>query len=98
MSSAKADDPVAAALAKFNAAESKHPEVLAQIDAIFFKSCRGGDDRDPAGIEDDDIVGDIGVAPNVLANWGLHLIDVNLVMGNLLDIVSQQTKAYLKKT
>ena len=31
----------------------------------------------------DDIVGDIGVAPNVLANWGLHLVDVNLTMGNL---------------
>ena len=51
---------------------------------------------DPADPRVDDIVGDIGVSPNVLANWGLHLIDVNLVMGNLLDIVSQQTKAYLK--
>ena len=45
----------------------------------------------------DDIVGDIGRAPTVLANWGLHLIDVNLVMGNLVDIVGQQTKAYLAK-
>jgi Protein of unknown function (DUF3089) len=54
-----------------------------------------GDSADPRV---DDIVGDIGAGPNVLANWGLHLIDVNLVMGNLLDIVSQQTKAYLKKT
>jgi hypothetical protein len=52
---------------------------------------------DPADPRVDDIVGDIGVGPNVLANWGLHLIDVNLSMGNLLDIVSQQTKAYLKK-
>ena len=26
-------------------------------------------------------------APNVLANWGLHLVDVNLAMGNLVDIV-----------
>ncbi len=31
------------------------------------------------------------------ANWGLHLVDVNLTMGNLLDIVSQQSKAYLSK-
>ena len=52
---------------------------------------------DPADPRVDDIVGDIGAPPNVLANWGLHLIDVNLSMGNLLDIVSQQTKAYLKK-
>jgi len=52
---------------------------------------------DPADPRVDDIVGDIGAAPNVLANWGLHLIDVNLVMGNLLDIVSQQTKVYQRQ-
>jgi hypothetical protein len=52
---------------------------------------------DPADPRVDDITGDIGAPPNVLANWGLHLIDVNLTMGNLLDIVGQQTKAYLKK-
>jgi hypothetical protein len=45
----------------------------------------------------DDIVGDIGAPPNVLANWGLHLVDVNLVMGNLVDIVGTQSKAYLSK-
>ena len=53
-----------------------------------------GNPSDPRA---DDITGDIGVGTNVLANWGLHLIDVNLSMGNLLDIVGQQTKAYLKK-
>jgi hypothetical protein len=52
---------------------------------------------DPADPRVDDIVGDIGMGTNVLANWGLHLIDVNLVMGNLLDIVSQQTQTYQKK-
>jgi len=31
----------------------------------------------------------------VQADWGLHLIDVNLTMGNLIDIVRQQSKAYL---
>jgi hypothetical protein len=45
----------------------------------------------------DDIVGDIGRPGAPLANWGLHLIDVNLVMGNLVDIVGQETKAYLAK-
>jgi hypothetical protein len=43
----------------------------------------------------DDIVGDIGAGANVLANWGLHLIDVNLAMGNLVDIVREQGKAFL---
>jgi hypothetical protein len=45
----------------------------------------------------DDITGDLGVGTNVLANWGLHLIDVNLTMGNLLDIVGAEAKAYKNK-
>jgi len=53
-----------------------------------------GDPNDPRV---DDIVGDIGSPAQPLANWGLHLIDVNLAMGNLLDIVSAETKAYLAK-
>ena len=52
---------------------------------------------DPGDPRVDDITGDIAVGPNVLANWGLHLVDVNLAMGNLLDIVGQETKAYLAK-
>jgi hypothetical protein len=44
-----------------------------------------------------DITGDIGTAGNVQANWGLHLIDVNLAMGNLVDIVGQQSKTYMAK-
>ena len=52
---------------------------------------------DPADPRVDDITGDIGVGTNVLANWGLHLIDVNLAMGNLVDIVGQQAKAYKAK-
>ena len=53
---------------------------------------------DPADPRVDDIVGDIGAGPNVLANWGLHLIDVNLAMGNLLEIVSEQAKAYQRRS
>ena len=53
-----------------------------------------GDPNDPRV---DDIGGDLGIAPNVLANWGLHLVDVNLAMGNLIDIVAQETKTYLAR-
>jgi hypothetical protein len=51
----------------------------------------------PADPRTDDIVGDIGAAPNVLANWGLHLVDVNLAMGNLLDVVAQEVKTYTSR-
>jgi hypothetical protein len=30
----------------------------------------------------------------VLEEWGLHLIDANLYMGNLLTIVRAETKTY----
>jgi hypothetical protein len=51
-----------------------------------------GDPKDPRA---DDIVGDVITNGQVQANWGLHLIDVNLAMGNLVDLVGQQAKAYL---
>lgn len=43
----------------------------------------------------DDISGDVVAAGKVQADWGLHLIDANLAMGDLIDVVDQQAKAYL---
>jgi Protein of unknown function (DUF3089) len=52
----------------------------------------------PADPRVDEIVGDVAPAPSPIgAQWGLHLIDVNLTMGNLIDIVGQQAKAYAAK-
>jgi len=50
---------------------------------------------DPSDARTDDITGDVVVNGQVQADWGLHLIDVSLAMGNLVDIVGQQSKAYL---
>jgi hypothetical protein len=49
---------------------------------------------DPAGHRVNDITGDLMLGGQVQANWGLHLVDMNLTMGNLLDIVGQEAKAY----
>jgi hypothetical protein len=43
-----------------------------------------------------DVGGDLSANGQVLTNWGLHLVDVNLAMGNLVDIVGQQAKAFAK--
>jgi hypothetical protein len=51
----------------------------------------------PADPRTDNIVGDVVVNGNVQADWGLHLIDAHLAMGNLIEIVHQQSKAYLAK-
>jgi hypothetical protein len=50
-----------------------------------------GDPNDPRA---DDINGDVMANGQVNASWGLHLIDVNEAMGNLIDIVAAQGKAF----
>jgi hypothetical protein len=52
---------------------------------------------DPSDPRTDDIIGDIAANGRVLANWGLHLVDANLAMGNLLDIVGLQAQAWLAR-
>jgi hypothetical protein len=51
----------------------------------------------PADPRTDDIAGDVVQGGKVNAAWGLHLIDANLVMGNLVDVVGAEGKAWLAK-
>lgn len=60
-------------------------------DTTYLEITVNGNPSDPRV---DEITGDIGPAANPSAQWGLHLIDVNLTMGDLLDVVAQQIKAY----
>jgi hypothetical protein len=48
----------------------------------------------PSGVRTDIITGDVVVDGKLLEDWGLHRVDMNLVMGNLIDIVRQQGRAY----
>ncbi|MCC7266313.1 MAG: DUF3089 domain-containing protein [Caulobacteraceae bacterium] len=50
---------------------------------------------DPADPRTDDIRGDVMVGAQRLDDWGLHLIDVNLAMGNLVDLAGSQGQAWL---
>ena len=50
----------------------------------------------PGGARTNDISGDVVVNGRVLEDWGLHLIDANLTMGNLVAVVGDETKVYLK--
>jgi hypothetical protein len=43
---------------------------------------------DPSGARTGDITGDL------TPDWGLHLVDFNIAMGNLVDIVGEQVKAW----
>ena len=51
---------------------------------------------DPADPRVDDIVGDVISNGKVLQNWGLHLVDVNLAMGDLVALVGRQGEGYLR--
>jgi hypothetical protein len=51
----------------------------------------------PGGARTNDISGDVVFNGQVLEDWGLHLIDANLTMGNLLAIVGDESKAYLAR-
>ncbi len=52
---------------------------------------------DAADARTDEIVGDVVDQGQIRKEWGLHLIDVHVAMGNLIDIVGEQAKAYAKK-
>ena len=87
-------------------ATDKNPETpFVSVPGLLTAECKSNEfatyleikvNGDPADPRVDDITGDLG-APKPLANWGLHLIDVNLAMGNLLDLVDAQSKAYRAK-
>lgn len=53
---------------------------------------------DPADPRVDDIPGDVMTNGQPNPMWGLHLIDVHEAIGNLVDIVGQQAKAYAKSS
>ena len=52
---------------------------------------------DPDDARTDDIPGDLVIGGRASAVWGLHLIDVAIAMGNLLEIVERQTEAFLNR-
>jgi hypothetical protein len=48
----------------------------------------------PADPRTDDITGDVLAAGVVQADWGLHVVDMHLAMGNLIDQVAAKSAAY----
>ncbi|MBC7958093.1 MAG: DUF3089 domain-containing protein [Cytophagales bacterium] len=45
----------------------------------------------------DNIGGDVVVSGMTISTWGLHLIDMNLGLGDLIDVVGLQSRAYLAR-
>jgi hypothetical protein len=49
---------------------------------------------DPADPRADDIVGDVVSDGEILADWGLHLLDVGIAQADLIDLVESQAAAH----
>jgi len=52
----------------------------------------------PGDPRTDIIGGEVMAFGAVQKDWGLHLIDVNLAMGNLLDVLDAQTRTWQHQT
>ena len=52
---------------------------------------------DPASPRNQELIGDVVIGGQVQANWGLHLIDANMAIGNLVDIVRLEGAAWMAK-
>lgn len=49
----------------------------------------------PDSPRSDELPGNLVIDGKVRPKWGLHLIEMNVTMGNLVEIVGRQSKAYL---
>lgn len=78
---------------------------FAAVPGLLTAECRDNDthtwlainiDPDPEDARTDDITGDVVVDGVVLEDWGLHLIDMNVAMGNLISLGQQQAAAWMQ--
>ncbi len=108
----KAMLPVATAMFdEFAAPEpwtADHPKIetpFVMVPGMLSASCvnRGGFSylavtvhADPADKRTDAITGDVVVAGKVQPQWGLHVIDMHIAMGNLVDIVKRQSAQWVR--
>lgn len=73
-----------------------------EVPGLISAECRSEDGHDflaislhpTPGARTNTIVGDVVVDGHILKDWGLHLIDMNLTMGNLIGIVRREGEAY----
>jgi hypothetical protein len=66
-------------------------ECISSLKGSYLEITVRGNPLDP---RTDDIPGDVMANGQVNASWGLHLIDVQLAIGNLVEIVRKQAKAF----
>ncbi len=66
----------------------------AEADGAYIGRCSSADDADVLQIEPTGGAPDLNAVPT--AGWGLHLVDANIALGNLVGLVKKQAAAYAK--
>ena len=66
-------------------------ECVSNLKGSYLEVTVRGNPLDP---RTDDIPGDVMSNGQVNASWGLHLVDVQLAIGNLVDVIREQGKAF----
>ncbi len=78
---------------------------FAAVPGLLTAECRNNDthtwlainiNADPEDARTDDITGDVVIDGLILEDWGLHLIDMNAAMGNLISLGQQQAAAWMQ--
>jgi hypothetical protein len=88
------------------ASESKIDTPWVSVPGLLTAECKSNENAtylevtvhgNPTDPRTDDIGGDLGAAGRIQADWGLHLVDFNIAMGNLVEIVGRQAKAWVAR-
>lgn len=54
-------------------------------------------DADAADARTDEIPGDVRIAGALVPGWGLHNVDMNLALGDLIALVEEQSRAFARR-
>ena len=66
-----------------------------EFPTAYTGGCSSADDAHVLQIAPQPGAADLNPVPN--ATWGLHLLDANIALGNMVDVVGAQAKAFAKK-
>jgi hypothetical protein len=104
---AKGSGLTTAAPAPWTMASPTVPTPFVSVPGLLTAQCVDGErgsylsitiNADPADPRTDDITGDVLAAGMVQADWGLHVVDMHLAMGDLVTQVQAKAAAYAART
>ena len=88
------NNPVALSIQMYGGLPPSAPTPWVRPEDHNTGECRSEDGADGLHLAPVDDARDLNPSPD--ANWGLHLADVNIALGDLVELVRVQTRAYVR--